>query len=169
VELTTSRTVPALARPFEHVVITTTDLKEWPEPALLELGIEKSLHAGVETVEWDQFFAKLLDPGDISLMRQDLLCLIFVRYEDWDHFQDYVTKHNITPSYAMARKKISELIYAVDCAAVRSASRIVIVVLPCSEVVGKAAELVAFFSELTEHMRASLAHHAGTVDVIDWR
>lgn len=167
-ELIASRSLSRLPNQFHHVVITTTGLQERPEAALLALGVEKRLHAEVETIEWDQFFARLLDPGDLSLIQQGLLCLVFVRFEDWDHFHDYATKPHITPSYEMARKKISDLIYAVDCAAARSTGRIVVVVLPCSEAVGKTAELVTFFSELTEHMRASLAHHAGTVDVIDW-
>lgn len=147
--------------------MTITDLKEPPEMALLALGIERRRHSEVETVEWNRFFSTLLDPGDASLMGPDTLSLILVRFEDWDHFQDYVRDHSIRPSYEMARKKISELIYAVDCASARSTGRIMIVILPCSEMVAGAPELVAFFAELTERTRASLAHHA-VVDVIDW-
>jgi hypothetical protein len=150
------------------VVATTIDrLKTTPEATLFAHWIEAGLRVRVQSVEWDQFFERLLDPLDTSLLREGVLCAVFIRYEEWDHFQDYVANRRIAPSYAMVQRKLQDVIYAMECVVARLAGRILIFVLPCSGTLGALPELVAFFTDLTDHLKTSLADY-GAIQVVEW-
>jgi hypothetical protein len=153
---------------IERVVITTTDPNGSPEPRVMARLFANGLRMRVDVIEWNRFFLHLLDPANLALVRDGVVCMVFLRYEDWDHFQEHARNPDIEPSYGMVRKKIGDLIYAIDCAAMRCVGRLLLCVLPSSEPVSRVSHLVSFFSEMTDHMRTSLAHH-NSVSVIELR
>ncbi len=149
-----------------YVVMTTTDPTgsvELPFAARLFATGQKMR---VDVLEWNHFFLRLLDPADLSMVRDGVLCVVLLRFEDWDHFQEYARTRVGEPSYGLVRKKIGDLIYAIDSASARFAGCFLICVLPCSEIVGEVHHLVSFFDDMKDHIRTSLSHHE-TVEVID--
>jgi hypothetical protein len=141
------------------VVLTGTDLSNASEASRLHRVLVAALDRRVETLDWNHFLLRLLDPEDRTFTGPDLLCVMLVRFEDWDHFHEYALNRSPRPSYEVVEKKVNEIIYGLECASTRCNGRCLICILPCSPLVGRVPELVSFSQGMIALLKNALSPH----------
>lgn len=139
------------------VVLTGTDLSNASEASRLQRILVAALGHRVETLDWNHFLLRLLDPDDRAVTGQERLCVILVRFEDWDHFHEYALNRSLRPSYEVVEKKVNEIIYGLECASTRFNGRCLVCILPCSRLVGRVPELVSFFQSMIDVLKNALS------------
>ena len=140
----------------QKLFITATFTAEPIEDALNYWMKELNLSFQIEFAPYNQVFQQLYDPtGPISRAEKGVN-IILVRLEDWQRFE----KPRIDLD-EKAERHTSELIGALQSAAVRSTSPIIVCLCPASPLVLADAQRAAFFDEMETRLATHLEPVSG--------
>jgi hypothetical protein len=140
------------------LILTATSLGG---PAVMPVALLTGaiLEAEIEILEWNNFFSRLLDPRNFSTS-EDLVWMILLQIEDWDHFLEHARNPSVAPSLELLEQKTGELAYLLGSIGNHPIGRLFVGLLPPPEEVGRNGGLMAFREKLCDGLRDSLSDYS---------
>ncbi len=119
-------------------------------------GLARGGISAPRVVDWENLLCLMLDPDETIWHLEGLWCMVFVSFEDWDHFADYLRDPSIEPSYALVERKTQDLADCLCTTARRSTCRFCVCVMPWSDAAVRCKEVNDFFESVALRLEDSL-------------